>query len=111
MLVRPHYGGIDDQVFEIRIFTQLGEKLLPNAPLCPAPEAPEHTVPFAELFGQVTPRRTSADQPQHSVNEQTIVLAVPTPITFLAWNKRLDAPPLRVREPPPNQDRPPKLRS
>jgi hypothetical protein len=82
-----------------------------QTPLCPAPEAPEHTVPFAELFGQVTPRRTSADQPQHSVNEQTIVLAVPTPITFLAWNKRLDAPPLRVREPPPNQDRPPKLRS
>jgi hypothetical protein len=58
----------------------------PNVPLCPAPEAPEHTVPFAELFGQVTPRRTSADQPQHSVDEQTIVLAVPTPITFLAWN-------------------------
>jgi hypothetical protein len=31
MLVRPHNGGIDDQVFEVRMFAQLGEKLFPNA--------------------------------------------------------------------------------
>src|SRR5262245_47546433 len=31
MLVRPHNGGIDDQVFEIRVFPQLCEKPLPDA--------------------------------------------------------------------------------
>ena len=96
MLVRPHNGGIDDQIFEIRVFTQLGEKTLPNALSCPPPETPEHAVPFAKLFGQVTPRRAGADQPQHSIDEQTIVLSVAALVTFLAWNKRFNAPPLRV---------------
>src|SRR5712691_7457224 len=111
MLVRPHDGGIDDQVFEVRIFTELGEKTLPNALFCPSPETPEHAVPFAKLFGQVTPRRSGTDQPQHTVDEQPIVLAVPPLVAFLAWNKRFNAPPLRVRQLPPNQNRPPQLRS
>jgi hypothetical protein len=32
-------------------------------------------------------------------------------VTFLARNKRFNAPPLRVRQFPPNQDRPLQLRS
>jgi hypothetical protein len=111
MLVRPHNGGIDDQVFEVWIFAQLGEKTLPNAFSCPSPETPEHTVPFAKLIGQITPRRSGADQPQHSIDEQAVVLAVPPLITFLARNKRFDALPLRVCQFSPNQDRPPQLRS
>src|SRR5260370_41866048 len=37
MLVCPHNGGIDDQVFEIRIFAQLCEKPLADA-FFPSPE-------------------------------------------------------------------------
>src|SRR5713226_713227 len=106
--IKAHIG---DQVFEVRIFTELGEKTLPNALFCPSPETPEHAVPFAKLFGQVTPRRSGTDQPQHTVDEQPIVLAVPPLVAFLAWNKRFNAPPLRVRQLPPNQNRPPQLRS
>jgi hypothetical protein len=82
-------GGIDDQVFEVRIFTQLGEKPLPDALFGPPPETSEHAVPVAKLFGQVAPRRAGTDQPQHRINEQTIVRAVPALVAFLlaflAW--------------------------
>ena len=53
--MRPHDGGVEDQVFEVRVYAQRGEKTLPNAFLSPPAETPEDAVPFAELFGQVTP--------------------------------------------------------
>jgi hypothetical protein len=83
MLVRPHNGGIDDQVFEVRIFTQLGEKSLPDALFGPPPETSEHAVPVAKLFGQVAPRRAGTDQPQDGIDEQTIIRAVPALVAFL----------------------------
>jgi hypothetical protein len=55
MLVRRHNGGVDDQVFKVRILAELGEKALPNALFCPSPETPEYAVPIAKLFGQVAP--------------------------------------------------------
>jgi hypothetical protein len=103
--MRPHDGGIDDEVFEVRIFNQRIEKTLPNALLCPSAEALEHAIPVAKLLGQIAPWCSSADQPKHSVHEQTIVLAVAPFIALLTGNKRLDAPPLRVRKCSPNQDR------
>jgi hypothetical protein len=111
MLVRPHNGGIDDQVFEVRMFAQLGEKPLPNAFLCPSPETFEHAVPLAELFRQIAPGRSGPDQPQDGIHEQPIVRAVPAFVAFLAWNKWFNPPPFSVRQRPPNQDRPPQLRS
>ena len=41
-----------------------------------------------------------AGQPQHSVDEQTIVLAVSPLIAVFAWNKWFNAPPLPVRQLP-----------
>ena len=111
MLMRPYDSGVDDKVFEIGIFTQLGKKTLPNALSRPSAETPEHTVPFTKLFWQIPPRGAGADQPQDTIDEQTIVLAVSPLIALFAWNEWFDAPPLRVRQLPPNQDRPPKLRS
>src|SRR6516162_9069464 len=97
-LHRPHDGGVDDQVFEVRIFNQRIEKTLPNALLCPSAEALEHAVPVAKLLGQIAPWCSGANQPKHSVHEQSIILAVPPSITFLTRNKQLDAPPLLVRK-------------
>jgi hypothetical protein len=82
--MRPYDGGVDDKIFEIGIFTQLGKKTLPNALFCPSAETLEHTVPFAKLLWQITPRGAGADQPQHSVDEQTIVRAVPPLIALFA---------------------------
>jgi len=96
--MRPHDGGVDDQVFEVRIFNQRIEKTLPNALLCPSAEALEHAVPVAKLLGQIAPWCSGANQPKHSVHEQSIILAVPPSITFLTRNKQLDAPPLLIRK-------------
>src|SRR6516165_1755834 len=98
MLMRPHDGGVDDQVFEVRIFNQRIEKTLPNALLCPSAQALEHAVPVAKLLGQIAPWCSGANQPKHSVHEQSIILAVPPSITFLTRNKQLDAPPLLIRK-------------
>ena len=107
MLMRPHDGGVDDQVFEVWIFNQRIEKTLPNALLCPSAEALEDAVPATKFLGQIAPWCSGTNQPKHSVYKQSIVLTVAPSVTFLTRNKRLNAPPLRVRKCSPNQDRPP----
>jgi hypothetical protein len=104
-LHRPHidaparwWSRCSDQVFEVRIFNQRIEKTLSNALLCPSTEALEHAVPVAKLLGQIAPWCSGANQPKHSVHEQSIILAVPPSITFLTRNKWLDAAPLLVRK-------------
>ena len=52
----------------------------------------------AKLLGQIAPWCSGANQPKHSVHEQSIILAVPPSITFLTRNKQLDAPPLLIRK-------------
>jgi len=111
MLVRAHYGGVDDEVLKIWIFYQSLENALPNALFGPSAKALEYTVPVPELFGQIAPRCTCASQPKHGIDEQAIVLTVPPSVAFLTRDKSLNAPPLRVRKLPPNQYRPPQLRS
>ena len=105
--MRAHYGGVDDKVLKVWIFHQSLENALPNALLGPAAKALEYAVPVPELFRQIAPRCTCARQPKHGIDEQAIVLAMPSSIAFLTRDKSFDAPPLRVRKFPPNQDRPP----
>ena len=105
MLMCAHDGGIDDQVFEIWIFYQRIEKTLPNALLGPSSETLEHAIPVAELFRQIPPRCPGASDPENRIDEQTIILAVSSFVSFLTRNKMLDAPPLRARKFSPNQDR------
>jgi len=106
-----HDGGVDDQVFEVGTFHQRIEDAFPNALLGPAAKALENAVPGAEHWWQIAPGRTRTRDPQHSIDKQTIVLAVPPSVSLLTRNKPFDAPPLRVRQFSPNQDRPPQLRS
>ena len=89
---------INDQVFEVRIFDQRIEKILPNAFLGPSAETLKHAIPVAELFRQIPPRCPGASDPEHRVDEQAIILAVPSFVSFLTWNKLLNAPPLRGRK-------------
>src|SRR5580704_10621922 len=98
MLVGAHDGGVDDQVFEVRAFHQCIEDGFPNAFLGPAAEALENAVPVAKRGWQIAPRRAHTRDPQHSVNKQATVLAVPALVAFLTWNKMLD-PAASVRPP------------
>lgn len=109
MLVRADDGSINEQIFEIGIFSQRLEKTLPDARLGPSSEALELAVPFAKLGWQIAPRRSRSRDPEHSIDEQTIVRAVPPLVAFFPRNKLFDARPLRVFEFSPNQDRPPSV--
>ena len=67
MLVRPHNGGVDDQVFEIRVFTQSLENTLPNTFLGPSAKTLEHAIPVAKFARQITPWRSSPHQPKGAI--------------------------------------------
>jgi hypothetical protein len=111
MLVRPHDGGVDDQVLKVRVFDQGVENTLPNALLGPPTEAREYAVPFAKLIRQIAPRRSGASRPKHGIDEKPIVIARPPSVASLTRYKPFNPPPLPIREFPPNQDRLPQLRS
>jgi hypothetical protein len=96
MLVGAHDGGIDDQVFEVRIFYQRIENTLPNAswPIggnagtrcssCRTPPADRAMV-----------RRSERPRAPHRRTD--VVLAVPSFVSVFTWSKLLDAAPLRAR--------------
>jgi len=71
----------------------------------------ELAVPVPELVRQIAPWRAGAGNPQHRIDEPAVVGAVPSFVARFAWNKFLNARPLRVRQLPSNQDRLPQLRS
>src|ERR1700740_1276720 len=48
VLMRPDDGGIDDQIFEVRIIGHRLEDPPPDALDAPSTEAPEHAVPIPE---------------------------------------------------------------
>ncbi len=107
--MRPHDGAVDDQIFKVRIFTQVLEKALPNALARPPPEAGVNCIPGAKFWWQIAPRRACARNPEHGVNEQSGIRASAAPVAGLAWHYVLDAFPLLVREHASNQDRLPQF--
>src|SRR6185369_3485432 len=111
MLVCTDDSGIDDEVLVVRIFTQLVEDMLPNAVLRPSSETLELTVPVPELVRKIAPGRSRSENPEHTIDEAAIVLAVPSLVALFAWTQLLDALPLRIRQIAPNQARLPPVAS
>ncbi len=106
MLMGADDGGVDDEVFIVRTFTQLIENTLPNAVLRPSAETLEHAVPITKLAGQIAPRCSRAGDPENAIDEAAVILAAPPLVTIFARTKRLYAPPLRIGQISPNQARP-----
>src|SRR3546814_950757 len=73
MLVCPHDGAIDHQVFVVPVPGQRLEHPVPDPALCPAAEAPVHILPVAEPLRQVAPRHPGPVFPQHRLDEQLVV--------------------------------------
>src|SRR4029077_10452735 len=55
VLMRPDDGGIDDQIFEVRIIGHRFEYPPPDTLDAPSTEAPEHAVPISKRFRKITP--------------------------------------------------------
>ena len=105
MLVCSHDGGIDHDVLKIWVLDQGLEKTLPNTFARPTIEAHEYAVPQAECWGQIAPRSARAQNPQHRIDKQPIVLAVATFVALLTRNQIRDTLPLCIRQLASNQDR------
>jgi hypothetical protein len=102
MLVHPNDGGVEDQVFEVRIVRKGRKNAMPHAPFAPPVEAHEDAVPFAENRRKIAPGRPGAGDPQHCFDEHAIVRASAAGILGLADTQLLDALPLLVAQNQPN---------
>jgi hypothetical protein len=66
--------GIDHGILHVRLIRSGVEKTLENTGFAPIAVTHEHTVPLAELLRKVAPRAACSRDPQHSFNEQPIVV-------------------------------------
>ena len=73
VLMRPDDGGINDQIFKVRIIGHRLEDPPPNPLDAPSTEAPEHAVPIAKRLRKIAPGRAGTHDPQHTFHEHPIV--------------------------------------
>jgi len=90
-------GGIQLQFFQVRIAECFGQPL-PDICFAPAIEAPPDTVPMTEAFRQVSPGDACFCHEKHGIDEEAIVFAALTAISFFASDQRFDFVPLRISE-------------
>ena len=84
MLVGANDGAVDEHFLEIRVLRQLREESMPNTSARPACEALIGTIPRTKLGRQVSPRATRTSNPQHRLNEPSIVRRCASRISGLA---------------------------
>jgi hypothetical protein len=75
MLVRADDRGVDAGPLVVHVHLQHSEQPLPLALLRPAIEAVEHGLPRTELARQITARCPSTLDPQHRLDEASIIAA------------------------------------
>src|SRR5580700_8313180 len=85
MLMRPDNGGVDQDVFEVRLIRHSGEQAVPYPGLGPSREANEVAVPIAKNLRQIAPGCACPGKPQHRFHKKAIVGAAAPAITYLAW--------------------------
>src|SRR5262245_49787333 len=97
VLVRPDDGGVEKQLLQVRVL-QSAKDPLPNPFLGPARETSEHRVGFAKPLRQVLPRGASPCNPQHRVDEQSVVLGGHAWVADPPRKEVLDPNPLVIRD-------------
>jgi hypothetical protein len=71
--MRPNDGGINDQIFEVRIIGRRREYSPPNSLDAPSAEAPEHAVPIPGRLRKIAPGRAPTHDPGQTFHEHPIV--------------------------------------
>ena len=92
--MHSNHGAVDEHIFEIRVAGKRLEDGGPDFALLPAGKAFVHGIPGAELLRQITPRRTGAQDPQHGLHEQPVVVGRAPRIGGFAWQQVGDPLPL-----------------
>ena len=89
--------GVYHQPFEIRINHKLFQQLLPDSLVPPTAEPAMCVLPVPVIGRQIPPGSTGTQNPEHRVDEETIVPGFPAPGTLTARKKRFQQPPDPVR--------------
>src|SRR6266481_8703704 len=98
VLVGSDDGGIDDQIFEVRVIGHRLEDPPPNTLDAPSTEAPEHAVPIPERFRKITPGRARTDDPKHTFHEHPVVASGGAFLVRPPYNQRRHPLPRRVAQ-------------
>jgi|SRR5450755_986148 hypothetical protein len=86
--MRPDDGGIDDQIFEVRIIGLCLEDPPPNTLDASSTEAPKHAVPISKRLRKITPGRARTHDPQHTFHEHPIVASGGTFLVRSTYDQR-----------------------
>ena len=98
MLMRPDDGGINDQVFEVRIIGHRLKDPPPDTLDAPSTEAAEHAVPIPERLWKITPGRPCTHNPKHAFDEHTVITPGRTLLVRSTDNQRRHSLPRRIAQ-------------
>ena len=74
--MRTHYRAVNEQCFQIPVFTDGFDHTLPDTALAPAREPRIRGVPVPQCRVQIAPRAAGARNPQNRFDKQAIVFAL-----------------------------------
>jgi hypothetical protein len=103
VLVRADGGAIDVMRVPIQVACRIGlllqdaQNLLPQTALPPAIKPTGHAAPGPEAGGQITPRRSRPDYPQHAFHHPSMVVIRSSRLWFARWQERFEPLPLLIR--------------
>src|ERR1700730_12947345 len=98
VLVGSYDGGVDNQIFDIRI---IGHRLEDPPPIpleAPTTEATKYTVPVPECFRQITPGRARTNDPKHAFHEHPVVAPGRAFLVRPTYNQRRHPLPCRIAQ-------------
>ena len=98
MLVGPHDGRVNEQLFHVGIGAQYVGHALPDAAVAPAGEANVRAMPVAQFARQVSPRTAGAQYPENRLDEKTVVFRRAARIAGLARQEVFNARPLVISQ-------------
>ena len=78
-------AGVDHEPFKVRLVHQNFQQFFPDALIPPSAEPLIHTAPFPIARRQVSPQRSCAQNPKHTVDKLPIILCYATPLAPLTW--------------------------
>jgi len=88
--------GIDHQPFIVRRIDQLLQQRLPDPLVTPAAKSPVRVLPVTIGRRQVSPRRPSAQNPEHAIDKAPVIFRNPTPLPSLSRQMGLNQCPVLV---------------
>ena len=96
------HGAIEIMAIPVQLAMGVGlglhrrEELLPDASPLPAIEATGDGAPRTIAFGQIPPRGPGAQNPEHAVEDASMIDSRPAGLGFLWKEQRLEPLPVRV---------------